>query len=53
VDKESFCTLSGTILKRVRYYGIDGEIADTALKLGMKNYVLICLRDMKRSKKRW
>lgn len=40
LDKESYWRLTPEMEKRAREYGIDGEIAAAAIKLGMKNYAM-------------
>jgi hypothetical protein len=47
LDKESYWRLTPEMVKRAREYGIDGEIAAAAVKLGMKNYAMELVKDYK------
>jgi hypothetical protein len=47
LDKESYWRLTPEMAERAGKYGIDGEIAVAAVKLGMKNYALELVKDYK------
>jgi hypothetical protein len=47
LDKESYWRLTPEMADRAKQYGIDGEIAAAALKLGLKNYALELVKDYK------
>jgi hypothetical protein len=40
LDKESYWRLTPEMVERAKEYGIDGEIAAAAVKLGIKNYAI-------------